>query len=73
MNECMNEGINLHNYLIKQECNKSEILVVQDENYNGISNETYILSYNSLLPHIWYHNDVKESTFLSLMYSLLLG
>ncbi len=52
MNECMNEGINLHNYLIKQECNKSEILVVQDENYNGISNETYILSYNSLLPHI---------------------
>ncbi len=52
MNECMNEGINLHNYLIKQECNKSEILVVQDENYNGISNETYILRYNILLPHI---------------------
>ncbi len=33
--------MNLH-YSINQECNKSEIMVVQDENYNGISYETYL-------------------------------
>lgn len=34
--------MNLHNYLIKQECNKSEVLGVRDENYNGISYETVL-------------------------------